>query len=108
MKIMIQRRKTRQISIGSVTIGGDAPISVQSMTKTDTRDVRKTVNQILRLEKDRVKPNMRILWPLALLIRLSGFFASAKRRENYRLDETLSSEILMGGNTLILVGEKVR
>ena len=48
---MITRRKTRQISIGSVTIGGDAPVSVQSMTKTDTRDIRKTVNQIHRLEK---------------------------------------------------------
>ncbi len=47
---MIQRRKTRQISIGSVKVGGDAPISVQSMTKTDTRDVRKTVAQIRRLE----------------------------------------------------------
>jgi len=48
---MIPRRKTRQISIGSVKIGGDAPISIQSMTKTDTRDVRKTVNQIRRLEE---------------------------------------------------------
>lgn len=48
---MIQRRKTRQISIGPLKIGGDAPISVQSMTKTDTRDIRKTVEQIRRLEK---------------------------------------------------------
>ena len=48
---MIQRRKTRQISIGSVKIGGDAPISVQSMTKTDTRDIRRTVHQIRRLEE---------------------------------------------------------
>ncbi len=48
---MIPRRKTRQISIGSVKIGGDAPISIQSMTKTDTRDIRKTVQQIRRLEK---------------------------------------------------------
>ncbi len=48
---MIQRRKTHQISIGSVKIGGDAPISVQSMTKTDTRDIRKTVRQIHRLEE---------------------------------------------------------
>ncbi len=47
---MIPRRKTRQISIGSVKVGGDAPISVQSMTKTDTRDVRKTVAQIRQLE----------------------------------------------------------
>jgi (E)-4-hydroxy-3-methylbut-2-enyl-diphosphate synthase len=47
---MISRRKTRQISIGLVKVGGDAPISVQSMTKTDTRDVPKTVSQIKRLE----------------------------------------------------------
>ena len=47
---MIQRRKTRQISIGPLKIGGNAPISVQSMTKTDTRDIRKTVRQIRRLE----------------------------------------------------------
>ena len=48
---MIERRKTRQISIGSVKVGGDAPISIQSMAKTDTRDVRRTVQQIRRLEK---------------------------------------------------------
>ncbi len=51
LDVMIPRRKTRQISIGSVKVGGDAPISVQSMTKTDTRDVRKTVHQIHRLEE---------------------------------------------------------
>jgi len=48
---MIFRRKTHQISIGPFKIGGDAPISIQSMTKTDTRDVQKTVRQIRRLEK---------------------------------------------------------
>lgn len=48
--LKIKRRKTRQISIGSVKVGGDAAVSVQSMTKTDTRDVRKTVSQIRRLE----------------------------------------------------------
>lgn len=48
---MIQRRKTRQIAVGSVKVGADAPISVQSMTKTDTRDIRKTVAQIRRLEE---------------------------------------------------------
>ncbi|MGZ3568928.1 MAG: flavodoxin-dependent (E)-4-hydroxy-3-methylbut-2-enyl-diphosphate synthase, partial [Thermodesulfobacteriota bacterium] len=46
----MERRKTRQISIGPVKVGGDAPISIQSMTKTDTRDVRKTVHQIRLLE----------------------------------------------------------
>jgi (E)-4-hydroxy-3-methylbut-2-enyl-diphosphate synthase len=48
---MIQRRKTHQISIGSLKIGGGAPISVQSMTKTDTRDFRRTIHQIRRLEE---------------------------------------------------------
>jgi (E)-4-hydroxy-3-methylbut-2-enyl-diphosphate synthase len=48
---MIQRRKTRQIFVGPVRIGGDAPISIQSMTKTDTRDIRRTILQIRRLEE---------------------------------------------------------
>ncbi|MCE5387028.1 MAG: flavodoxin-dependent (E)-4-hydroxy-3-methylbut-2-enyl-diphosphate synthase [Acidithiobacillus sp.] len=46
----IQRRKSRQIHVGKVAIGGDAPISVQSMTNTETRDVAATVAQIRRLE----------------------------------------------------------
>lgn len=44
------RRKTRQIKIGNIPIGGGAPISVQSMTKTDTRDKASTLSQIQRLE----------------------------------------------------------
>jgi (E)-4-hydroxy-3-methylbut-2-enyl-diphosphate synthase len=47
---MITRRKTKQIRIGTVAIGGDAPITVQSMTNTDTRQVEETVAQIMRLE----------------------------------------------------------
>ena len=43
---MIMRRKSKPITIGKITIGGDAPIAVQSMTKTDTRDIRATINQI--------------------------------------------------------------
>ncbi|MXZ13451.1 MAG: flavodoxin-dependent (E)-4-hydroxy-3-methylbut-2-enyl-diphosphate synthase [Candidatus Dadabacteria bacterium] len=43
-------RQSRQISIGNVKIGGGAPVSVQSMTITDTRDVASTVSQIKRLE----------------------------------------------------------
>ena len=46
----IKRRKTRQIFVGKVAVGGDAPISVQSMTNTDTCDVDATVAQIRRLE----------------------------------------------------------
>jgi (E)-4-hydroxy-3-methylbut-2-enyl-diphosphate synthase len=45
------RRKTRPVFLGKVQIGGDAPVSVQSMTSTDTRDVGKTLAQIRRLEK---------------------------------------------------------
>ncbi|MBN2706583.1 MAG: flavodoxin-dependent (E)-4-hydroxy-3-methylbut-2-enyl-diphosphate synthase, partial [Deltaproteobacteria bacterium] len=45
------RRESRQIRLGGVSIGGQAPISVQSMTNTDTRDVAATVAQIKRLEQ---------------------------------------------------------
>ena len=47
----IKRRVSRQIFVGDVAIGGDAPISVQSMTNTDTCDVDSTISQILSLEK---------------------------------------------------------
>jgi len=47
---MISRRISRPIQIGNVTVGGTAPITVQSMTKTDTRDVKATVEQIKELE----------------------------------------------------------
>ncbi len=47
---MINRRKTRQIRIGRVAIGGDSCVSVQSMTNTDTKDVQATVAQIGRLQ----------------------------------------------------------
>src|ERR687897_2235234 len=46
----ISRRQTRQIQVGTVKIGGDAPISVQSMCSTDTRDTKATVEQIRQLE----------------------------------------------------------
>jgi (E)-4-hydroxy-3-methylbut-2-enyl-diphosphate synthase len=46
----IKRRKTRQIMVGNVAVGGDAPISVQSMTNTETTDVAATVEQIRRIQ----------------------------------------------------------
>lgn len=46
----IKRRKSRQIMVGNVPVGGDAPISVQSMTNTETCDVDATVGQIRRME----------------------------------------------------------
>lgn len=48
---MITRRNTKQIVLGGVPIGDGAPIAVQSMTNTDTKDVEATVQQIERLEK---------------------------------------------------------
>jgi (E)-4-hydroxy-3-methylbut-2-enyl-diphosphate synthase len=48
---MMRRRASRPIKIGDVTIGGGTPIVVQSMTKTDTRDVRATTDQIRGLEE---------------------------------------------------------
>jgi (E)-4-hydroxy-3-methylbut-2-enyl-diphosphate synthase len=50
MSLELPRRETRQLRIGLVAVGGGAAISVQSMTKTDTRDVGATVGQIRRLE----------------------------------------------------------
>lgn len=48
---MLDRRNTRCVRAGAVPIGGGAPVSVQSMTNTDTRDVEATVAQIRELER---------------------------------------------------------
>lgn len=50
MSLIPNRRRTRQIQVGGVPIGGGAPIVVQSMTNTDTRDWRSTADQIKRLQ----------------------------------------------------------
>ena len=63
----ITRRKTRTINLGGVKIGGTSPISVQSMTKTDTRDVRATIAQIINIA-------LGILGIVALVIILMGGF----------------------------------
>src|SRR3954470_16486473 len=48
---MIQRRKTRQVRVGPVPIGGDAPVAIQSMTSTYTYDIDATVAQINQLAR---------------------------------------------------------
>ena len=48
---MYKRRQSREVTVGNVKIGGNNPISIQSMTNTKTKDVTSTVNQILALEK---------------------------------------------------------
>jgi (E)-4-hydroxy-3-methylbut-2-enyl-diphosphate synthase len=47
----IQRRKSRKIMVGSVAVGGDAPITVQTMTNTPTPDAKATIDQIRRCEE---------------------------------------------------------
>ena len=47
----MERSKTRKIRTGDIYIGGDAPVTVQSMTNTDTRDAASTIDQIKRLEE---------------------------------------------------------
>jgi len=47
----IERRKSRQIMVGSMPVGGDAPISVQTMTNTPTEDASATIDQIRRCEE---------------------------------------------------------
>ena len=51
MSFSIQRKRTRPVRVGNIQVGGGAPITVQSMTNTPTRDVDATVKQIRRLEK---------------------------------------------------------
>ncbi len=51
LKSPIKRRQSRQIMVGNVPVGGDAPISVQSMTNTDTLDVAATVAQIQSIQE---------------------------------------------------------
>ncbi|MFN7219557.1 MAG: flavodoxin-dependent (E)-4-hydroxy-3-methylbut-2-enyl-diphosphate synthase, partial [Burkholderiales bacterium] len=51
MLSQIQRRKSRQVKVGHVLVGGDAPIMVQSMTNTDTEDVAATVKQVAELAR---------------------------------------------------------
>lgn len=47
---MLKRRKTRTVTVGKLKIGSGHPVSIQSMTKTDTADVKATVRQIIELE----------------------------------------------------------
>ncbi|KYO65776.1 flavodoxin-dependent (E)-4-hydroxy-3-methylbut-2-enyl-diphosphate synthase [Thermovenabulum gondwanense] len=48
---VIKRKLTKKIRVGTIYIGGDAPITVQSMTNTKTEDIKSTVEQILKLEE---------------------------------------------------------
>ena len=47
-----RRRKTREVTVGKIGIGGSNPVRIQSMTTSDTRDVDATVEQIVKLNDD--------------------------------------------------------
>ena len=47
----IARRQSRQIMVGNVAVGGDAPVTVQTMTNTPTSDAKATIDQIRRCEE---------------------------------------------------------
>ena len=49
---MYTRKQTKSIKVGNLLIGGNAPISVQSMTNTDTKNIPDTVSQIKRMEEE--------------------------------------------------------
>ena len=57
----IERRKSRQIMVGSVPVGGDAPITVQTMTNTPTEDAKATIDQIRRCEEAGRRHHPRVL-----------------------------------------------
>lgn len=48
---MIERKKTRQVRIGNILVGGSSPVVVQSMLKTDPENVRETIDQMIQLKK---------------------------------------------------------
>ena len=93
------RKLTRQITIGKIKIGGDAPISVQSMCDTDTRDVATTIKQIKRLHKVKCEiircavPDMDAAEALAKIKQLSPIPVIADIHFDYRL----ALKVLEGG-----------
>ena len=47
----MERRNTRVVDVGKIKIGGNNPISIQSMTNTDTKNIESTLKQIIELER---------------------------------------------------------
>jgi len=62
--------------------------------------------KIIHIEKDKEKKRMIWLLPVVWAIRFYCLFWPKEKREEYHLEDTLSPQLIMGGNTLIVVGEK--
>jgi len=90
-RLMETRKKTRKIYVGPVAVGGRAPISVQSMTTTDTGDVRATLSQIRRLVRAGCEivrlavPDQRAALVLPEIVRRAPIPVVADVHFNYRL-----------------------
>ncbi len=97
--MLLERRESRQIKIGSVLIGGGAPISVQSMTNTDTRDIAATTEQVNNLAAvgcDIVRvavPDKEAAESLSQIVKMSNVPIIADIHFNYRL----ALEAISGG-----------
>lgn len=63
--------------------------------------------KILQIEKDKEKKRMKWFLPLVWIIRGYCFFWPKEKKEDYHLKDTLSDELIMGGNTLIIVADKI-
>ena len=80
----INRRKSRQIHVGSVPVGGDAPITVQSMTNTLTHDVKATVEQIQASGARRRRHRARLLPGRGIAAGAEGHRAPGERADRRR------------------------
>jgi len=89
--------------------GNPAMLHVSPLTYTELRFFLEANGfEIRRIEKDKFKPKQLLLWPLAALIQLAGRLAGQRGREKYFSDQANSNAVLLGGNTLILIAERVR
>ena len=82
---MFSRRRTRSVQLGSIAIGGDNPVSVQSMTTTKTSDVTATVAQIAALQTAGCEIVRLAIPDMAAAMAVSSINWLSKRQNNYRL-----------------------
>src|SRR5258707_4451878 len=83
------RKKTYGVKVGNVTVGGGAPIVVQSMTNTDTADVETTLRQTLELAE---AGSEIVRWTVNVPEAAAGVAVSKKRLTDDRCDVTINGE----------------
>lgn len=87
----MRRKETRKVKVGSMYVGGDSNVSIQSMTNTDTRDVKKTIEQINALYKEGCEivrcavPDMEAAEAIKEIVKLSPIPVVADIHFDYRL-----------------------